>query len=589
MLSRKCTSLFSVRLNARALARVRKLFSNTHSRNVVIQHQGFCSKPGPPHPQQNDDFRHRVEYYMAEMAGASQSRRTILVLLGCSVVGGGAALVMNRHHVKATVSSETADVIKDTMQDERLQVAAGDLSKAIINSLLTDSQVQEVAQDWIWKVLRSLESQIADLFVKILNSDVVLKCIRALLDDLVAYLCANETVQARVADLLIRAIDLPVAREFSAQWVVDVCTQDWVRDKFVVLVNDTLSSPEVAIQASDVAASVVKDPHVQEALRTALISLLEDDQLRDLASDKLWAIATGAIFPQRKNGTRDKDGRSDVSTSNVSANRKSEVEVHANSSFEIDPKGQNDFGPAADSSCTDMASVEGQCMTEHTNVPNADFHDREIGKKDDASASAVARGGSEADGSSVSLIKAHSEDIHSSGSSHFPMVIHHELRSRDEHKGFYCTSSEEQQQHRIVSLPHGGNDILPDTPEAQSVCHDDLESEKTFDGGAEGVSQCLMPCAQSNAVDESCSSSQASPLCTSTKSDVDWVSEQVDISNDNRLPTQSVLSQAVESVVSLGTSLRRMLSKDDLDPKAHPTSEHQPRQPRPPDDAKSSG
>ena len=35
-------------------------------------------------------------------------------------------------------------------------------------------------------------------------------------------------VQARVADLLIKAIDLPVAREFSAQWVGDVCTQEYI-------------------------------------------------------------------------------------------------------------------------------------------------------------------------------------------------------------------------------------------------------------------------------------------------------------------------------------------------------------------------
>ena len=570
MFSRKCILSLSGRTRSRTV-----FFLNSH-KHKAIQFQEFCSKvpPDRPTPQHNDDFRHRVEYYMAEMAGASQSRRTILLVIGCGLVCSGGVLVLNRHHVKATVSSETADVISDTIQDERLQVAAGDLSKAIINSLLTDSNVQELAKDWIWKVLCSLETQIADLFVNILNSDVVLTCIRRLLDDLVAYLCANEVVQARVADLLIRAIDLPVARDFSAQWVVDVCTQDWVREQFAGLVNDTLSSPEVTAQASDAAANVVKDPCVQGALRTALISLLEDEQLRDLASNKLWAIATGAIFPNRKHGIQDKSSRIDSEDAVVVSTVISEGETRASSTAQSDSSVSKEqhVGSSNEShlhSSDDVDSSDIRCTpgSSDADVGSVVFESPGVDQLDVHPQSSIT------DDAPTSL-----------NDSQFPIVIHTDLHSDDTSDGMLEVASE----HSTIGTSVVSANAQPSVVIPEEVRSDGCGATSSLGQGASGADATANVCSdvqedpqpeQQHAIGKTNVSSDASNVSSDSKPAAEWAVEQVSTSIECDLPVQSVLSRVVESVMSFGSSARRFIWKDDMNADADPTATGSNRRP----------
>jgi len=246
---------------------------------------------------------HLWEQYWEMLQSLSRSRQqaqTIVTAIAAFLLSILGYVLLNWKGVKSQAAQETAELVSTTIKDESLQTTAGELSKVLINDLLTDEKVGTQCKDWVWKLLQSLTPQITELFVYILSTEAVLTQVKKLLDDLVVYLCESEQIQTQVASLLLKAIWLPSSVESTANWASDLINTPTVIDGASRLSADVVVSQPVYDKACElslgIVADVLKDSATQELLLKAIKQLLSDPELKAQASDTIWGIAKGAVI-----------------------------------------------------------------------------------------------------------------------------------------------------------------------------------------------------------------------------------------------------------------------------------------------------
>jgi len=246
---------------------------------------------------------HLWEQYWEMLQSLSRSRQQVQTIVTATVAFLLSILgyvLLNWKGVKSQAAQETAELVSTTIKDESLQTTAGELSKVLINDLLTDEKVGTQCKEWVWKLLQSLTPQITELFVHILSTEAVLTQVKKLLDDLVVYLCESEQIQTQVASLLLKAIWLPSSVESTASWASDLINTPAVIDGASRLSADVVVSQPVYDKACElslgIVADVLKDSATQELLLKAIKQLLSDPELKAQASDTIWGIAKGAVI-----------------------------------------------------------------------------------------------------------------------------------------------------------------------------------------------------------------------------------------------------------------------------------------------------
>jgi len=196
--------------------------------------------------------------------------------------------------VRSEVSRESAEVISETIRDERLQFTAREFSKELLNQLLNDEEIAKIVAKWVMTLLVKIQDDIGALFVRILHQEQVVQAVNRLADRLVAYLCSNRTIQEQVGQLLVDAICLQSSRDASAQWAYDLVMREDVTCGFRDLVVAALQMDAVVSEAQSLAVSVLnrilQDPETISEARHALRETLRDSELRATAKESLWNI-----------------------------------------------------------------------------------------------------------------------------------------------------------------------------------------------------------------------------------------------------------------------------------------------------------
>lgn len=212
-----------------------------------------------------------------------------IVGLGVTAIGGG-FLFFNWETVRSHVSHQSADLISETIDDEKLHDNAMEFSTALLQLLLADEHVKETVAAWARVVLASVD--LGDLVVSVLQNKEVVGTIREKTSELIAYLCRSQYIQQNVGDLLVKAIFLEVSRNSAAE---NVCyllkredVKEGLRDVFVLTLQNEWFIKETEALAIKTINDMLTDPRTQSEIKKVLNEALGDTEVRDTARDALW-------------------------------------------------------------------------------------------------------------------------------------------------------------------------------------------------------------------------------------------------------------------------------------------------------------
>jgi len=180
------------------------------------------------------------------------------------------------------------------MQDERLQFTAHEFSRQLLNNFLNDEELRSGVACWLQTLLNDSENELAKLVVRTLQSDVVMNEILRIADNIVSWLCCNTSVQKQVSDLLLVAINLPSAKQGTADWIVEIVNRDDVSEALKQLVNEAvLEDDTVRTHATSLAryvtAAVLNDPLTAQLTQQRLSQVLSNPEFQSQASDAIWS------------------------------------------------------------------------------------------------------------------------------------------------------------------------------------------------------------------------------------------------------------------------------------------------------------
>merc|ERR1712217_919004 len=196
--------------------------------------------------------------------------------------------------VRSEVSRESAEVVSETIRDERVQFSAQEFSKELLNQLLNDKDIEKLVAKRVMQLLVDIQDDIGALLVKIILTDQCVEGVNRLADRLVEYLCASTTIQQKVGGLLVDAICLQSSRDASAAWAVDLVLREDVTIGFRDLVVAALQMDAVVSEAQNLASSVLnqvlQDPEVVAEAKRTLNETLQDSELRATAKETLWGV-----------------------------------------------------------------------------------------------------------------------------------------------------------------------------------------------------------------------------------------------------------------------------------------------------------
>jgi len=229
------------------------------------------------------------------------SYRVMGISSAVAVMGVG-YLVINWGMVRTGVSRESAEVISETIRDERIQFSAQEFSKELLNQLLHDDEIAKTVAKWVYQLLASLQDDIGALFVRILQQERVVEAVMRLADRLVAYLCSSQSIQEKVGGLLVDAICLEASRDGAAKWAYELVMREDVTCGFRDLVVAALQMDAVVHEAKALARHVLQDPDLVSEAKRAIDETLRDAELRATAKESLWNI----VLPWSSNRLPDK-------------------------------------------------------------------------------------------------------------------------------------------------------------------------------------------------------------------------------------------------------------------------------------------
>lgn len=226
------------------------------------------------------------------------------LLLPLGFVGVTSFLVSyNWDFVKQRVGKEGAEVVREGIKSEDLQITAFTVSKALLQEMLRDEDLLITASEWITKLLRSSENQLTELAATICQSEPVLKQVRVIADDLVRYLCNAPWVHEKVGELLVYAINTPYARESATAWVVDLLSREEISAKLeevvtVEMLNNESVRAEAIRFAANLITSVLESPKMLDLSREHVAAVLGNDRFQDVAGGAAWSVFKKAVTPR---------------------------------------------------------------------------------------------------------------------------------------------------------------------------------------------------------------------------------------------------------------------------------------------------
>ncbi|CAM9637026.1 unnamed protein product [Ascophyllum nodosum] len=196
--------------------------------------------------------------------------------------------------IRRYFASQTAEVARETLKVQALQIQTQELATALVQALLNDQEVVGAGALFLREASTNPETQAAlislALFIlqhpETLDETIVLakKLVQAILDD-------PESVQ-QVTSLALKVIADERFKAGATQLVVELGQSDQVFEAVSKLTSRVIQHPEVQASLSEVLAAssheVLEDPEVLDHSKEFVAQVIGDDAVQRSGGDALW-------------------------------------------------------------------------------------------------------------------------------------------------------------------------------------------------------------------------------------------------------------------------------------------------------------
>eukprot|EP00049_Salpingoeca_infusionum_P011940 m.211265 g.211265 ORF g.211265 m.211265 type:complete len:389 (+) comp15058_c0_seq1:264-1430(+) len=211
---------------------------------------------------------------------------------GLSILLGSVGLVAGiiywkREPIRENISTEIKEVTKRSLADQQVKQTAQQLSKQIVERLLTDPETANAATEFVNHVLSSEATRAAagELAANVLSQPQVIDQARVFSQDLVGWLTQQDYIHEHLVRLIQGLLMDPATRIQVARLLGDLLSYDYVKQESVRLGTYT-------------ANMVLQDPTVHQYSVDHVTHVISDAQLQQRAGDSLWAAVQYSITPQ---------------------------------------------------------------------------------------------------------------------------------------------------------------------------------------------------------------------------------------------------------------------------------------------------
>lgn len=232
---------------------------------------------------------HEVKELSKLLEATGQIRRWLIVT-GVVLASSTLAIIVNWSAVRKRVGKESAEALRESIADQQLRIAAARFSEA----LFRDAKLRDAAAEWFLRILQ--DNNTASAIEHLLQTPEVQTGARNLAADTVKWLCGEPWVAELIGKLLLDAINTPTAVAGAAKWCGFVLSGQTEASQPIL--TDTEIIDHVSTFLTKVAEKLKSEAEVVDAVETAIREALQSAELRDAASDCLWAAFKGSMLPR---------------------------------------------------------------------------------------------------------------------------------------------------------------------------------------------------------------------------------------------------------------------------------------------------
>lgn len=205
--------------------------------------------------------------------------------------------------LRKMLSAQTADLAKETLENQELRVQTQQLAMAVVQTILNDPEVTAMAASFLREASTAPETQVAllDLVVHVLQHPQSLDELTTIARQLVARLSADAAVQQQLVGLVNHVLTDPAVQAQLVTVLAQLVQHPEFVSGVVVALTGVARAPEVVHAATELvqaaAQDLLADEQVVEESRRFIADVMGDDSLQKEGGDALWNSLNYALKP----------------------------------------------------------------------------------------------------------------------------------------------------------------------------------------------------------------------------------------------------------------------------------------------------
>jgi len=205
--------------------------------------------------------------------------------------------------IRRALTQQTADIAKETLENESLQIQTQELAMAVVQTVLNDKQITAHAAVFLKEASTAAETQQAllELTLHVLQHPQTLEEVYLLLKRLLHRLSEDKEVQQQLISLLQQIFQDPKLQGVLVQVVMELCKDP----EIIQSVSDLLVAVSVTKEVTDATMTllqtstteVIQDEELLHQSRQFVTNVMGDDLLQQEGGNALWNTMYHALKP----------------------------------------------------------------------------------------------------------------------------------------------------------------------------------------------------------------------------------------------------------------------------------------------------
>lgn len=196
--------------------------------------------------------------------------------------------------LRSFFSKHAAEVTKETLQNEALQIQTRELSAAVVQYILTDPDVLFRAQNFLREAAENVETQksLVELARHVFSHPSTLEVVVDLARSLVPRVLQSQETLDQVAALLAKVIVEPPVKEAAVVLLTELVKDPEVYTAVVELSTRLVVDPRIQVAVNQLLLTsshkVLEDPEVVDHSKTFIAEVVADDALQRTGGTAIW-------------------------------------------------------------------------------------------------------------------------------------------------------------------------------------------------------------------------------------------------------------------------------------------------------------